>query len=133
MGCSIAIVDDNNIFCFLFEKLIKKYKNENLEVLTFNDGQKALDYLLLNKDCPENLPQVIFVDINMPLVTGWELLDLLKINNHKMLNHTPFFIVSSSDNEMDVNKSKEYSFVKGYLKKPLDKSRLYAILEAYLP
>ncbi len=128
----IALIDDNNIFCFIFEKLVEKYEGGKINVLRFDNGKTALEYFLENKDNTEYLPTIAFVDINMPILNGWGFLDALVANQHPLINTIPFFIVSSSDNSIDINKSKEYSFIKEYLHKPLDKNKLYAILNQHL-
>lgn len=131
MKYQIAIVDDNSIFCFIFEKLIKKYDKQEIEVISFSNGKEALDYFLLNKDVEGGLPHMVFVDINMPIMNGWELLDAL--NRYNCINDkTSYFIVSSSDNEIDINRSKEYACVRNFFHKPLDKTKLFTILNDYL-
>lgn len=131
MKYQIAIVDDNSIFCFIFEKLIKKYDKQEIEVISFSNGKEALDYFLLNKDVEGGLPHMVFVDINMPVMNGWELLDAL--NRYNCINDkTSYFIVSSSDNEIDINRSKEYACVRNFFHKPLDKTKLFTILNDYL-
>lgn len=131
MKYQIAIVDDNSIFCFIFEKLIKKYDKQEIEVISFSNGKEALDYFLLNKDVEGGLPHMVFVDINMPIMNGWEFLDALKRYNC-IDDKTSYFIVSSSDNEIDINRSKEYACVRNFFHKPLDKTKLFTILNDYL-
>lgn len=128
----IVLVDDNSIFCFIFQKLIEKYSNSEVEIKIFDNGKSALDYFMENNGQLDIMPKLIFVDINMPILNGWQLLDSLVAANHPLLASTPFFIVSSSDNDIDIHKSKGYAFVKDYLNKPLDKSRLFSMLDQYL-
>lgn len=128
----ISLVDDNNIFCFIFEKLLERYEGDKVEILRFEHGQSALEYFQENRDCPDKLPELVFVDINMPILTGWELLDALVAHESPIISKSPFFIVSSSDNNIDISKANEYPFIKEYLNKPLDKNRLYSILDQYL-
>lgn len=128
----IALVDDNSIFCFIFDKIIGKYEGSKIKVLSFDNGASALKYFVAHKDDEKLLPELVFVDINMPILNGWQMLDSLVNNKHPLTENTPFFIVSSSDATIDINKSKEYSFVKDYLHKPLDKKQLFSILDQYL-
>jgi len=130
--CRIALVDDNSIFCFIFEKLVEKYDRKKINVMKFDNGQSALDFFQAHKNQDDVLPGLIFVDINMPILNGWQLLDALIIDQHPLITKAPFFIVSSSDNNIDIAKSKEYPFIKEYLHKPLDKRKLFAILDQYL-
>ncbi len=127
----IVLIDDNSIFCFIFQKLVEKYDNGRIEVIVFDNGKSALDYFIENATETNLMPKVVFVDINMPILNGWQFLDALVLHNHEILTKSPFFIVSSSDNDIDINKSKEYPFVKGYFNKPLDKGKLFSVLDAY--
>jgi len=131
--CRIALVDDNSIFCFIFEKLIEKYDKRSIHVMKFDNGQSAFDFFKAQQDRGESLPELVFVDINMPIMNGWQLLDALIKDQHALISdNVPFFIVSSSDNNIDITKAKEYPFIKEYLRKPLDKRKLFAILDQYL-
>jgi two-component system chemotaxis response regulator CheY len=63
----IAIIDDDEIFQFTTRVRLEKLENIQ-EILSFEDGERAYDYLCLG----ENLPDVILLDINMPIVDGWD-------------------------------------------------------------
>lgn len=71
---SVYIVDDDSITIFGLRKLLTKYSTA-LKVEEFRNGRQALDAILnlVNKDIP--LPEVIFLDINMPVMDGWAFLD----------------------------------------------------------
>jgi CheY-like chemotaxis protein len=66
----ICVIDDDDIYQFLLKK---ELKSTNLleSTVVFNNGSKAIDYILTAKDAPETLPDVIFLDINMPIMDGW--------------------------------------------------------------
>lgn len=128
----IALVDDSSIFCYIFEKIVEKYDKSKIELMVFDNGKTAFDYFAENKNEALVIPTLMFVDINMPILNGWELLNAFIMSNSPLLDKTIFFIVSSSDNDIDINKSKEYSFVKDYLHKPLDKDQLFSIFDQYL-
>src|SRR5690606_40834144 len=70
----ITLVDDDSIFCFLFRKFLEKYHNKNTELSIFPDGYTAAEFFRKNKANKETYPQVLFIDINMPLMNGWELM-----------------------------------------------------------
>jgi len=71
---SVYIVDDDSITIFGLRKLLAKYSSE-LEVQEFRNGRDALDAILHRMDGNVSLPEVIFLDINMPVMDGWAFLD----------------------------------------------------------
>lgn len=112
---TILLVDDDyttNLFNSLIIKRGKIAKN----VVDVNSGEKAIDYLLsLNNE----LPDIVLLDINMPVMNGWEMLDYLQEINEPRLQKVKIFMLSASVNPDDVKKSKEYKYVYGYIPKPL--------------
>ena len=71
---SICIVDDDEVYKFFVKKILKiKKLAEN--VLTFPDGEEAYNYIEQNKENPEKLPDIIFLDINMPIMDGFQFME----------------------------------------------------------
>jgi CheY-like chemotaxis protein len=102
---SIYIVDDDSITIFGLRKLLTKYSAE-LEVEEFRNGKQALDalYQLLENGLP--LPEVIFLDINMPVMDGWAFLDaFLKLPNTASVH---IKIITSSIDIRDREKWQSY-------------------------
>lgn len=120
-----AIVDDDKIFTYGFKKLTG-IKGLFDEILDFCNGKEAIDYL---KD-PTNstrLPDVLFVDINMPIMDGWEFNDAFgEIKSLLPKNITVYNISSSIDIE-DINRAKKNPLVADYLLKPLNEIYLTEI------
>ncbi|MES2486419.1 MAG: response regulator [Bacteroidota bacterium] len=72
---SIMLIDDNKIDNMFHGRVIKK-SSANTHVIAIESGEEALNYL---KNCPNNqLPDVIFLDINMPGMNGWEFIEQYK-------------------------------------------------------
>ena len=86
-----------------------------------HNGKEAIQKL---KDSP-NLPDLIFLDLNMPKIDGWEFLNKMK---EKSLVNT-VYILTSSTSELDLHKSKHYNNVKDFLIKPINTNVLKAILD----
>lgn len=75
----------------------------------------------------EKLPQVIFLDLNMPVWDGWQFLDeFTKIPIEQKIT---IFILTSSNNGEDIKRAERYSLTSNYLVKPIDQSHLKEILE----
>lgn len=122
MSVKNLIVDDDEISLMLSEmmfdevSLLKKPKK-------FLDGSYALEYLKQDY-CQENTYAII-LDINMPLMNGWEFLENIK--SFVSSNNTYVFMLSSSSDQADIEKSKDFKLVKGYFTKPLQKEHLEQI------
>lgn len=119
------IVDDDPMVSFLHKKILQKNKIVQ-EPLAFLNGKEAWDFLINDKTETNYL---ILLDLNMPVLTGWQLLDKL-VENECISNRTKVVIVTSSINLADINKAKNYSLVEQYLIKPLlDLSEILEIWE----
>ncbi|RAJ90022.1 response regulator receiver domain-containing protein [Larkinella arboricola] len=122
----IAIVDDDHLFQFMTHKLIERIAPGH-QLLGFQDGQPALDFIQANQSHLQRLPELILLDINMPLLNGWQFLEGLK--QLEATTYRPrIYMVSSSIDPADVLKSQTYAQVKGYLTKPLSKQQLTELL-----
>ncbi|WP_428224792.1 response regulator [Flavobacterium sp.] len=117
------IIDDDNIFTFVLKKLLDKHQGFG-SVVDFKDGNEALN-LLFAKNA--ELPCIILLDLNMPLLDGWQFLDELQAS--EVWEQLNVFILTSSIDYHDIEKSKQYSVVKDFISKPIDHSKLDVILE----
>lgn len=118
MKTTILIIDDDPIFRLMTHKMIQILKKDALEIKECENGRtgiKAFENLNYSAE-----KVIVFLDINMPILNGWEFLEKLnQILNAK--NHlVEVFIVSSSTDKNDENKSKTYKLVKEFLSKPLN-------------
>ena len=124
------IVDDDKVLVMLVKLLVKKHPDYNT-CLEFTNGKKALDYIKsLSSDIGE-LPDLILLDINMPVMDGWEFLDeISKLNINKNI---PVYILTSSIDPTDKAKALNYPMVKDYIMKPVTIGRLSEIHKALHP
>ncbi len=109
---TIILVDDQPIANFITRKLLE-IEGYNKNVLDFTNPEEALDYL---KDKQNTL---VFLDLNMPEMNGWEFLDSLKAKGHQH----KIIILTSSTSAIDRDKAKEYPSVIKYVEKPLNKNK----------
>ena len=123
---NIFIVDDDKIFVFLTGKTIKETKLE-AEIKEFGNGRVAIDYLRQNKDNPELLPDVIFLDLNMPVMDGWEFLNQYMAMEPEVREKIKLYIFSSSISPHDVERAKGFSAVADFLIKPLSRQKFMEI------
>ena len=121
------LIDDDEDDNFFHEKEI--IDNGGAEfVIVKNSARMALDYLQANTD---PLPDLIFLDINMPGMTGWEFLDEYNKLGKEIQSHAIIIMLSTSANNRDLEKAKAWNFVSDYITKPLTKEMLSAITEKY--
>ena len=125
---STCIIDDDPIFVYGAKRIMKEMEFCD-EILVFNNGQEAIDGLLNITARGEKLPSVIFLDLNMPVMDGWEFLeDFVKIPNHNKDN-VVVYIISSSVDPRDVERVNEYKIVHNYILKPITHQDLRNVLE----
>lgn len=116
------IIDDDEISLMLSEMMFEE-DSFFQEPKKFLDGAFALEFL--REDYSEDEAYAIILDINMPLMNGWEFLE--NIEPFVSSKNTYVFMLSSSSDQMDIEKSKNISLVKGYFTKPLQKEHLEQI------
>ncbi|MES2426444.1 MAG: response regulator [Bacteroidota bacterium] len=125
---SILLVDDDEINNFISIKLIKKAL-DNTSISSCLNGKFAIDQLVeLQKRDPALLPDFILLDINMPIMNGWEFLDEYRRLEIDPLGKSKIYIISSSVFSNDINKAKSYPLVKNFISKPLSVEKIKEML-----
>ncbi|GAA4320968.1 response regulator [Mucilaginibacter gynuensis] len=126
---SVLLVDDDEINNFISIKLIKKAML-NTDITACLNGKFAIDQLIkIQQENPDNLPDYILLDINMPIMNGWEFLDEYTRLNIDPLRKTKVFIISSSVFSNDISRAKSYTIVQDFISKPLNVERIKEIFE----
>ena len=110
----ILLVDDDKIMLFLHEMFLKKSKILNDTVLCYN-GSDALQYLDSYPSQETNF--LVLLDINMPIMNGWEFLEA--ISDRAYLDRVHVVMVSSATEESEMKRATNYSQVIDYQQKPL--------------
>jgi CheY-like chemotaxis protein len=114
----IGIIDDDKIYQFMLHKIIDDNKLAE-GVVPFFDGEKAIQYLRDNYASIENIPDILFLDVNMPIMDGWQFMEEFASIKEKIKKKIVIFMLSSSLNPMDVEKASKISEVSKYLVKPI--------------
>jgi len=122
----VMLVDDNDTDNFISKRIIQLTKFANRTEVK-NSGKSALEYLSTNKDSIENLPDLIFLDINMPIVDGFVFLYEFEKYDSLVKNKSKIVILSSSDNKRDIDKIVNNNFVIKFLTKPLTADALQVV------
>lgn len=124
----ILCIDDDAITLMLCKMVLSKNSFSN-EIATATNGEEALNYFkTLKKTIVETpttkLPQMIFLDLNMPVMGGWEFLDHFSTEEFSDFNSIKTIILSSTVDPADLEKSKKYPMVIDFLSKPISKEML---------
>ena len=121
----IVIDDDNmnNIICFnIIKQTIK-----GAVVNTFTEPEKGLEYILSGYSDENSSDAVLFLDINMPSLSGWEVLDKFKDFPESIKKRIKIHMLSSSVNPLDKRKAQDNPYVSSYVEKSLSKIKLLTI------
>jgi CheY-like chemotaxis protein len=124
-----CLIDDDEIYLFSVKKVIEVNKLSE-RVLEFRNGQEAIDFFVQSSGNNQELPDVIFLDINMPVMNGWEFIEEFKKIRPQLSKDIMLYVVSSSVDKSDVDKARSFSTVNDYLIKPITATQLKNIYSA---
>lgn len=114
----IFIIDDDQLLCFILKKQIERY--DELSIWgTATNGSVAIEMLTEASRSKNKLPDVILLDLNMPVLDGWMFLNELKKSDTLRSDQFCICMLSSSINKEDHERSKGYAEVKHFFTKPL--------------
>ena len=123
---TVMIIDDNTIDLYVCSRMITK-NNFGKKVLQYSIATEALQYLQDNQDNFSELPQVIFVDIYMPVMSGFEFMREYDKLSPALKKYCKAFIISSSIDNEDIIRSRNDKNVISFQVKPITKEFLYRI------
>src|SRR5579872_3925160 len=125
---SIYIIDDDKLFVFLTKKSIEETL-VNTEIKEFGNGQSAIDFIREIADKPELLPDIIFLDLSMPIMDGWEFLKEYIVLEPTLQKKIKLYIFSSSISPHDIERANSIGSVADFIIKPLSKDRFKEMLK----
>ncbi|MFD2541992.1 response regulator [Lacinutrix gracilariae] len=128
---NFCIVDDDDIYQFTIKKTIQSL-NYAKSVLAFSDGEEALQFMMDNISNEEDLPDIILLDINMPIMDGFQFMDEFIKIKPKLSKKITIYMASSSVDETDIKKAHQISEISDYIIKPIKQGKIKSIIEVYL-
>src|SRR5690606_23364726 len=114
----VFIIDDDPIHQRIAQIMIDRHQLFD-ESVSYTDAELAINFLKLNARQADLLPDIILLDLNMPVVDGWDFLDDFAKFKGNLSKEVKIFIVTSSVDEKDKLRSQLFPFVKGFISKPL--------------
>ena len=120
---NILLVEDDPITVMVCDRIIKMSGFSN-EVLFKHNGYDAINHLKELIQTNQEPPDIIFLDINMPVMNGWDFLQELESIKPQLQKMPRIFILSSTVDPEDYKKAAEFSTVEGFISKPLTQEHL---------
>ncbi|GGM84525.1 response regulator [Dyadobacter beijingensis] len=127
----LCVVDDDKIFTYLLKRILEKARIAR-EIIFFENGREALDYLIHHEGDALKLPQLILLDINMPILDGWQFLHEYGKLKPSAPNPISICMMSSSSDLEDYDRAMGSGHVMDYLQKPVQIPSLRVVTERVL-
>jgi two-component SAPR family response regulator len=118
-----CVIDDDFIYQFTIKKILSNLSLP-IDIIIFQNGQLALDFLTENVENESVLPDLIFLDINMPVKNGWQFLEDYESLHTKLKKQNQIYLVSSSIDSQDTEKAAKNKLLSGYIYKPVTKEKI---------
>ena len=132
----ILLIDDDEPTNFLNKLILKEMDcAEKIEIA--QSGREAINFLTAIRSDKENkepvMPDIVFLDINMPAIDGWEFIDILDVFNRQRKKKAVTIMLTTSLNPDDEIRAQSIHQISGYRRKPLSKEMMEGILAEYFP
>jgi len=125
----LCFIDDDEIYQYTVTRSVNKHQLAK-KILIFPDGEQAMWFLMDNIADNDNLPDVIFLDINMPIMDGWQFIDEYVKLKPRINKQITIYMITSSVDPVDYEHAKKISEISDYLIKPIKPDMLKDIIEA---
>jgi CheY-like chemotaxis protein len=125
----VMLIDDDPVSNKISQLFLRKHRWP-AQVVAYEDGQQALQALQADGS-PQSAPDVILLDVGMPVYDGWDFLDEYEKLPRELTGRCLLYMLSSSINPPDIQRAAYYRTVKAYLTKPLTPEALEQIQEDY--
>ncbi|GEC71601.1 Response regulator receiver domain-containing protein [Flavobacterium flevense] len=128
---NMTLIDDDDIFVFLTKKAIQTTNLVEL-IKVFGNGLDAINFLKENCNNSDALPEIILLDLSMPIMDGWQFLDEFTKLAPKIDKKITIYICSSSISPSDVLLAKKNNLVSDYIIKPVSKEKLIELIKGLI-
>lgn len=125
---TLTLVDDDDIFVFLTKKVVEQTNLVDL-IKVFGNGLDAINFIKENRDNVDVLPEIILLDLSMPIMNGWQFLEEFAKLNPSIGKKITIYICSSSISHDDITRAKSINEVSDYIIKPITKHKLIDLIK----
>ena len=125
---NVMIIDDNKIDLYVVEIILKK-NNFATEVVKMETAKDALNYLTANCEHPEKLPSLIFLDINMPGMNGFEFMDEYQLLPDTIKKDCIIMMLTTSIHPDDMERATHNKYILRFINKPLNADKLWEMFQ----
>lgn len=123
---AVCLIDDDPVFIFAIKRIFKLSDVcENFTV--YNNGEEAIEGLTQTIASGKHIPELILLDINMPIMDGWQFLD--EFTTMTVSKKITLYLVSSSIDPVDFKKAKEYELITDFIIKPVTRKTVIDLVE----
>lgn len=125
---TVAVIDDDEVFQLIVKKQIE-IKDLASNILKFYNGEEAITYLRENASNRDSLPNLIMLDVNMPIKDGWEFLEDYKDLDKEVRQKISLYMVTSSVIQSDIDKAKQDENIVDFVSKPITNEKLEELFQ----
>lgn len=122
----IILIDDSEPDLYINSRVIKS-KWAGSTTQQFSMGKEAINYLKANTDIAENIPDIILLDLNMPMMNGFEFLEEYANLSEQVKTKCKIYVLSSSFDPDDIKRASENPYVKSFVEKPINAEKINKI------
>ncbi len=124
----VCLIDDDEIYQYIFRRQVE-ITHPSSQIHIFPNGKKGFEYLMNSLKNPNTIPEYIFLDINMPIMDGWQFLEEFSTIEDKLTKDINIYLVTSSIDERDIAKANQINSVKEYLIKPISGDKIQEVFQ----
>lgn len=126
---TLYLVDDDDTYQFIVERTLASLDFVK-SIKIFSNGKLAIDFLEAAIGNPDQIPDIILLDLTMPVMDGWQFLENYLLLKPRIGKKITIYVVSSSIDPTDMERAKAISEVTDYIVKPLSKEKLISMLSS---
>ncbi len=124
---NVFVIDDDDIYQFTIAVTLRSIPAVD-STRTFSDGAEALEYIVVHQNDEDKLPDIIFLDINMPVMDGFQFMEEFVELLPSLKKSIKVYMVSSSMDPKDIKRAKRIDEISDYLIKPLNSADIKEII-----
>lgn len=126
---TLCIIDDDGMFQMLTRIIVEKTQRVQ-KIKIFSNGKEAINFLNSVHDQPDKLPEIILLDLNMPIMDGWGFLEEYLLLKPRIGKEILIYVVSSSIDPEDIERARKISEVTDYVIKPVTQGKFINLLNS---